>query len=281
MRVAILGDIHANATALARALAVADEGGYDSLVLLGDLLTYGCDVVETLDLVDAQRARRPTVLLRGNHDALYDALLTGTNASEGRLPEWIRESVTWTLDRLSAAQWQGLPFRDEYTIQRTLFSHANPFGPAQWAYVNSGAEYEQAAQILRERSFHSGVFGHTHRARRYRTVGGRGTFVATGDGVQHGVLDGVLDGVATHIVNPGAIGQPRDCGQCVPIVCWLTFDGMGTPGEQVQLTSQKARYDVPSHLARLRASGLSAPTVARVSAFFVAPDIVFTGAGES
>ena len=113
MRVAVLGDIHANVRALQAALKIADEGGYDQLILLGDLLTYGIDVVETLELVGSRLSSGRTVLLRGNHDALYQDLLDGNLAYKYQLPIWIRESVEWTLNRLPLDIWSKLSFKNE------------------------------------------------------------------------------------------------------------------------------------------------------------------------
>jgi len=89
MRVAVLGDIHANINALRAALKIVDGGGYDRLVMLGDLLTYGVDVVETLELVGERLVGGHTTLLRGNHDALYRDLLLGKYDYINQMPEWI------------------------------------------------------------------------------------------------------------------------------------------------------------------------------------------------
>src|SRR5690242_11010485 len=101
MRLAILGDIHANAGALNGALTTADSSGYDLLILLGDLLTYGTDVEETLQLVLDRQSQGNTILLRGNHDTLYQELLCGDSKYFQQLPGWLRESVEWTRARLS------------------------------------------------------------------------------------------------------------------------------------------------------------------------------------
>lgn len=259
MRIAVIGDVHANARALTAALAVADSGGYDQLVLLGDLLTYGADVRETLELVIDRITDGRTILLRGNHDALYGEMLEGASEYGDRLPAWIMESVMWSLARLPADLWSALPFRDAYERTGFLFCHANPFGPANWEYLNGETEYVRAAETLRERRFRLGVFGHTHRTKWYRHFSGPGSgfdLRACGD----------LEQNAVHVLNAGAIGQPRDASNPAPHVLWLNV--VDDSGAAASFKLQRFNYDVTNHLQRVNASGLSAVTLAHIVAFF-------------
>lgn len=260
MRVAVLGDVHANGRALSAALATVDAAGYDRLIFLGDLLTYGVDVEETVDLVSKRLLDGRAVLLRGNHDAIYRDLLHGSSAYANELPDWIRESINWTRERLPTSIWRVLPFEDERTLEQVLFSHANPFGPEDWLYLNSKADHSRAAVELRRRGFVAGVFGHTHRVKWFRLAGEDGDFLAHSHGVLHER--------AVHVLNAGAIGQPRDAIERKPCVLWLDLaDGFesGAPG---QFSRQTFDYDLADHLRRVERSGLSADTVARIGRFF-------------
>jgi predicted phosphodiesterase len=258
MRVAVLGDIHANVRALQAALKIADEGGYDQLILLGDLLTYGVDVVETLELVGDRLASGRTVLLHGNHDALYRDLLEGNSTYHDQLPIWIKESVEWTLDRLPLDIWSQLSFKDELRIQQFLFSHANPFGPEKWQYLNTAAEHAIAAEALLARGIHVGVFGHTHRTKWYRYVDNNGFFNSD--------KFGYLDYHGVHILNAGSIGQPRDKGNPEVSVLWVTIpnDPFPTPSFKLQSFS----WDVTGHMQGLATSELSTATSVQLSEFF-------------
>ena len=258
MRVAVLGDIHANARALHAALNIADEGGYEQLILLGDLLTYGVDVVETLELVSDRLLDGRTVLLRGNHDALYRDLLEGNSSYHDQLPMWIKESINWTLERLPFDIWSQLSFEDDFQIQQFLFSHANPFGTAEWQYLNTEVEHASAAEVLLARGLHVGVFGHTHRAKWYRHFESRGGFESN----QYGHLDYP----AVHVLNAGSIGQPRDRANPVAAVLWITIpdEPISTPRFQMQ----RLTWNVTDHMRGLAASRLSTGTVAQLSNFF-------------
>lgn len=258
MRVAVLGDVHANARALQAALNIADQGGYDQLILLGDLLTYGVDVVATLELVSDRLLDGRTVLLRGNHDALYRDLLDGDSTYHDQLPMWIRESVDWTLERLPLDIWSRLSFKDDFEIQQILFSHANPFGAEKWQYLNTEAEHACAAEALLARGLHVGVFGHTHRAKWYRHFESHGGFESN--------QCGYLDYPAVHVLNAGSVGQPRDRANPVAAVLWITIpdEPISTPSFQLE----RLIWNVVEHMQGLAASGLSAGTVAQLSEFF-------------
>ncbi len=258
MRVAVIGDIHANVSALQTALKIADEGGYDQLILLGDLLTYGVDVNETLELVGDRLATGRTVLLRGNHDALYRDLLEGKTTYYDQLPVWIKESVRWTLDRLPFDIWSQLSFKEEFKIQEFLFSHANPFGSEQWGYLNTEAEHVDAVKVLLERGLRVGVFGHTHRTKWYRYFRESGGFESK--------LCGEIDCLAVHVLNAGSIGQPRDRANLASCVLWLTIADDCDPTSSFEL--QKFNWDVAGHMQRVAVSGQSVETLSRITAFY-------------
>ena len=258
MRVAVLGDIHANIRALRAALKIVDRGGYDQLVMLGDLLTYGLDVADTLELVGERLVRGHTTLLRGNHDALYRDLLLGKCAYHSQLPAWIKESVDWTLERLPLGAWSELFFEDELIILGFLFSHANPFGPDKWQYLNTAPEHARAAEALLAKGMHVGVFGHTHRAKWYRHLNNHGSFEQS--------QFGDFDYAAAHILNAGSIGQPRDNANQVAAVLWLTI-----PDDHIVVPSFKLEafsWDVAGHIHGLTSSELSQATLTRLAAFF-------------
>jgi len=261
MRLAIVGDIHANAGALRGALAQIDRQGCDQLILIGDLLTYGVDVEETLELVATRISRGRAMLLRGNHDALYDDLLAGQKTGYfSRLPDWIRDSVEWTQARLSPALWSQLRFHDEVVQQNLLLSHANPFGAGRWDYLNTEEEHLAAVAALQGRGFQAGVFGHTHRVKCFQYAGDQGGFftAASGD----------LDPKKHYVFNAGSIGQPRDRADPNPYVLWFT--DTATPGGW-QFSYQRYSYDVDAYLAGIRGSGLAPGSKDKICGFILSP----------
>jgi len=253
--IVVIGDVHGNARALRAALDKARRGPVDRIVLVGDLLTYGHDVREVLGLVHDTQKREGTLLLIGNHDQMYMDLARGERAYFESLPDWIKHSVEKTLEELDVAEFRDqLEWREEVTLDGVLVSHAGPFGPGDWTYVDKPDTYERAARRIEERALRGGVFGHTHRARWY--VGDAKS--ATND-VE---LDVPLRAATSLIANAGAIGQPRD-----PRRRSLILRLAITAGEMVGVFEPIA-YDVDAHIASLRRAGLPPATTERLCSFF-------------
>ena len=255
--IVVLSDLHANATALRRAIAQAAEQPVSHWIVLGDLLTYGVDVAETLELVADLCARRGAVVLRGTHDQLYRDLAAGDRTYYDTLPAWIRESADATLAQLDVGAFTtGLPWCDEHVIGDVLFSHATPFGAGDWRYLRSPADLEAALRVLGDRGYRLGVFGHVHRHRSAARVdAGPARF-------EHD--DVVVGPGECMVVTAGSVGQPRDDGQPASFV---RIDGDANAATY-HVRRVPVAYDVQAHVARISASTLTEPTKARLASFF-------------
>jgi predicted phosphodiesterase len=239
VKVAILSDIHSAAEHFRDALNDARAEGFDALVILGDLFTYGPDPVETLELVQDAISRDGAILITGNHDLLY---LEGPEraAYVSRLADWIRESVDWTAGQLDGGDdLDRLPWQAEWEQDGVLLSHANPFGFGDWTYLRDEAGMAAAWQSLQDRSFDWGVFGHVHRFRRFDSERGRGG-----------------------VVTVGSIGQPRDKAE--PFSQWAMMD----TAPQFAVEQRRVARDWASTIQRIRASSLSEATKLRLCQFF-------------
>ena len=89
MRHALISDIHGNLEALNAVLQDIQEQRIDRIVCLGDLVGYGPNPCECLDLVIANA----TVTILGNHDqgALFDP--EGFNTGAERAIFWTRAQL--------------------------------------------------------------------------------------------------------------------------------------------------------------------------------------------
>lgn len=239
MRIAAIGDIHAAADHLEAALAEARRIGFDQLIIMGDLWTYGPQPVRTLDLVREAIARDDAVLLGGNHDPLYVDGGSAAAAYFAALPDWIAESVVWTREQLAASepaqlsQWQA-----EWTHGDLLMSHANPYAPGDWSYLSHPDQFERACEVMAERGFVWGVFGHTHRAGQHRGTSG------------------------STAVTIGSIGQPRGdvaAGQWAMLK--HTRQGLAVDHHSVAL-------DWSAHCRMIDATTLSTATKQRLKGFY-------------
>ena len=87
MPTAVISDIHGNVTALKRVLEDIESRGIEKIVCLGDIVGYGPDPLECLDLVQEKCAWA----LMGNHDfgVLYEP--TNFNATAEAAAFWTRQ----------------------------------------------------------------------------------------------------------------------------------------------------------------------------------------------
>jgi predicted phosphodiesterase len=253
---AVVGDIHGNARALRAALAQARKGPIDRMVFLGDLLTYGHDVDEVLDLVAEAQEKDNATLLIGNHDRMYFDMVEGRHDYFDRLPDWLKDTVKLTLEApRTATMANALSWMEETRLDdRAIAAHANPYGKSDWRYLNSLNNHVEAGMALGRRSLDVGVFGHTHRPRFFDGVRPLGAVP----------FDEPLEASRGNpiVINAGAVGQPRDgTGQAVLLRLTLT-------GETVRAMFERVAYDRAAHIAAVRAANLSGATIERLVRFF-------------
>ncbi|HAV64472.1 MAG TPA: metallophosphoesterase, partial [Verrucomicrobiales bacterium] len=151
MKYALLADIHANLEALDVVLRDQKAQGCTHMACLGDIVCYGADPKECLDIIRA--LGMPTV--KGNHDeyAATDRHLEGFNPGVMKSIEWTRNQLTDD-DR----KWlRKLPFverLDGFTIVHAVLDR-----PKDWGYAFD--KFAAAASFNRQETPIC-FFGHTH-----------------------------------------------------------------------------------------------------------------------
>src|SRR5262249_26549368 len=93
VRYLILSDIHANREALTAVLSFVRRKHWDKAVFLGDLVGYGANPNQTVDMV---RKLRPLVAIRGNHDKVCSGIEDGElfNRMAPEAAPWTRRKLT-------------------------------------------------------------------------------------------------------------------------------------------------------------------------------------------
>jgi diadenosine tetraphosphatase ApaH/serine/threonine PP2A family protein phosphatase len=202
VRLLLLSDIHANLEALEACLDAAPE--HDAVANLGDVVGYGANPNQVIDLV---RAMRP-INVRGNHDraccgledlstfnpvAACAATWTRTELSDRNL-DWLRELPRGPL---RDADWDGVQF-----------VHGSPID--EDTYISSEFTAGPALEIS---PFHVTFFGHTHIqgafARQYKVAEAQALESVRSISRIH-ISQLELEPAAKYLVNPGSVGQPRD-----------------------------------------------------------------------
>ncbi len=231
MRIALLSDVHGNLPAFRAVVADAREAGADELWCLGDLVGYGAQPDQCVEL-----AREECDLcLAGNHDlAVVDVLSLDEFSRGARIAaEWTRDTISEeTRDFLLALTPEGGAYG------YGLF-HASPRDPI-WEYVLSGLTAELCFDAT---DYRVSLIGHSHVALSFNRPEGEPASGST----RKGGTD--LDVSAGEwLINPGSTGQPRDGD---PRAAWLMLDT-----DSWTATYRRAEYDIAGAMAAIRAANL-------------------------
>lgn len=195
----VLSDIHANLEALEAVLAdIRATGAQGPLIFLGDMVGYGADPEAVVRRVRSLGA----LAVQGNHEA---GVCDARNARHFNPVAW--DVVRWTREQLSVeskAWLSGLPLY--LSLDGCRLVHGMP--PQSVHRYLAQAEEQEVRAIMVNLEEPVSFVGHTHMLR----------LVSLGPGGEYSskrlVCGGrVLDSGARHLVNCGAVGQPRD-GDC-------------------------------------------------------------------
>jgi diadenosine tetraphosphatase ApaH/serine/threonine PP2A family protein phosphatase len=198
---AIISDIHSNLEALTAVLAEIDRRGIQDIICLGDIVGYGPNPMECLDLV-SQRCR---VSLMGNHDfaVFYEPYNFNTGAEQACF--WTRNCFENDPDpQRRADRWKflgGLPVR--VRTPQLVGVHASPRRPIN-EYIFPDDIYTNPGKFVSifERFDKLCFVGHTHVP---------GVFLEGPDFYSPDELEGKFEMADEKaIVNVGSVGQPRD-----------------------------------------------------------------------
>jgi predicted phosphodiesterase len=227
-RYAIIADIHANLDAFQVVLEDINQQKCTHVVCLGDVVGYGANPKECLDLVRGMNI--PVV--KGNHDEYI-----GSDESPDGFNDAAAEAVTWTRAQLTEDDRKWL--RDlKYFRLVANFSivHATLDAPQRWGYV---FEKLEAAASFTYQNTQVCFFGHTHVPVAFiRDTGVRG-----GTYSKFRVEPG-----KKYFVNVGSVGQPRDGS---PKAAYVIYD---LPSQTIEL--RRLDYDIAAAQKKIMAAGL-------------------------
>jgi len=197
MRYLVLTDVHANLEALDTCIATAKARGYDRSLVLGDLVGYGPDPNAVVERV---LQLNPIAVVRGNHDKVA----CGLEQAEG-FNTVARRAAQWTLTALSAdnRRWlAALPTGPTIVDELVEICHGSPFD--EDAYIFDELD---AVRALKTAKRPLCLFGHTHFPVSFELTGGKVEVVTGFNGGEQRIE---LREESKYLVNPGAVGQPRD-----------------------------------------------------------------------
>lgn len=199
MRILVLSDIHANATALTAALNAA-KGRWDHLACLGDVVGYGPDPNEVTTMIRELGART----IRGNHDKAATDLMETDDFNPVA-----KAAVDWTRSQLSAENLKWISELPSGPLESDGIVLVHGALQDEDEYVFTPA---QALEGLLDSTSAVTFFGHTHH---------QGGFSYENQKSQLEMLNIHprptesfaplrIESKRRYLLNPGSIGQPRD-----------------------------------------------------------------------
>lgn len=232
MKYGILGDIHANLSALDAVLVEFEREAVDHVISVGDVVGYGAAPSECIDRVRQIGA----TVVKGNHDAacVHEIDIAYFN-------RYAREAVEWTRTVLNDEenQWlAALPMVSH--LEHCSVAHGTLHKPELFDYIQSTTDADPSLDAM-----HLPVcfVGHTHVPVSLLRLRGEPDRTAY-------TFDTSIDLSESEraLINVGSVGQPRDED---PNAAYALFDS-----EANTIAIRRVAYDIDRESARIRNAGL-------------------------
>lgn len=223
-RIAVFGDLHGNADAARAVLTDIDAAEVNRVYCLGDLVGYGAEPNEVIDLVREREI--PTIM--GNYDdgVGFDRDDCGCAYRDADERERGQQSLMWTRSQVDASRKAWLrallpELRFEEHGHRIRLVHGSPRRMNE--YLFEDRDQRSLERIAAGADCDVLIFGHTHIP-----------------------WERVIDGV--RFINAGSVGKPKDGD---PRAAWLLLEI--TP-DNITATTRRVDYDIARAAARVRAA---------------------------
>jgi predicted phosphodiesterase len=246
MRILVLSDLHANATALNAALAAA-HGRWEGVVCLGDVVGYGPDPNEVTSKIRELGAQT----IRGNHDKAATGLMPTDDFNPVA-----KAAVDWTRSQLSPdnMKWlQELP-HGPLEVSGIVLVHGALQDEDEYVFTP-----EQALEGLLDSAAGVTFFGHTHHQGgfAYSNSSSNLEMLSLRPRSSESFAALRIDTGTRYLLNPGSIGQPRDGD---PRAAFAIADL-----EHNTVEFWRVPYEITDVQSRMRAARLPEALVQRLS----------------
>ena len=197
MRILVVSDIHANATAFDTVLDAA-KGRWDISVCLGDVVGYGPDPNE----VTAKLRELGTQTIRGNHDKAISGVMTADDFNPVA-----KAAVDWTNERLTPEHLNWLTNLPPGPVATDGIVLVHGAFQDEDEYVFTPA---QALEGLLDSTAPVTFFGHTHHQGGFSYEENKLEILQIHPRMTESFTALRVDAPKRYLLNPGSVGQPRD-----------------------------------------------------------------------
>lgn len=224
MKIALLGDVHANLYALEAVLGHARKSGVDALWNIGDFVGYGPFPDEVVKRIQAEGV----VSIIGNYDQKVLRIPKKKKKWRKKKHPYKYFAFRWAYENLSEESRDylaSLPEQRRLKVSglRVLMTHASP--DSEEEALLPFTPIDRFQELASSAAADVVVFGHSHRE-----------FVR--------VVDGVW------FINTGTVGRPDDGDQRA---CYALMEILGG---SVRVDHYRLTYDVEATVAAIRKRGL-------------------------
>jgi predicted phosphodiesterase len=243
MRILVLSDLHANATALDAVLDAA-RGHWELSVCLGDVVGYGPDPNE----VTARLRELGTKTIRGNHDKA----VTGLMPTDDFNPV-AKAAVDWTRAQLKPEHlaWLAALSRGPLATDGLMLVHGAFQDEDEYVFTPA-----QALEGLLDSAAAVTFFGHTHHQGGFAYQDSQLEVLQIRPRPSESFAALRIDPLRRYLLNPGSIGQPRDAD------ARAAFAIADLDHQTVEFW--RVPYDIAAVQKRMHAAKLPEPLVQRI-----------------
>lgn len=230
MRIAIYSDIHGNLDAFEAVLKDIDREDVDKKVFLGDVVGYGPEPNECIELL----GENADVMLAGNHDW---AAVEYTDHSY--FNPYAKESLFWTMRQLSDKNKEWIKIlKPSGTLDNIQLAHATPLQPDEWRYILTMQDAMDNYQAIEKPVC---FIGHSHQP----------VIIEYVDEVNILPIRDIyktLEPNRKYVINVGSVGQSRDSN---PDACYVVYD---TKTQNIEF--RRVEYNVARVQKKMEKNGL-------------------------
>ena len=241
MRYAVISDIHSNLEALNAILSKISELNADDILCLGDVVGYGANPNECIDIVRRTGIR----CIMGNHDSRASGLEEPDNFTP-----LAKEAALWTRDQLTGDNKRFLrELPRELTIEGFIIFHGSIRDTDR--YIIDERDASDNFQLLENLpdDIRLGFYGHTHVRVALSLQRGK-VFLEPDEELRLALWK-------RYLINPGSVGQPRDRD---PSASFLIYDEFN---EKVNF--YRVDYDIAATQKKIIEAGLPVELAQRLA----------------
>jgi predicted phosphodiesterase len=244
MRILVLSDLHANATALDAVLAVAKDR-WDRAVCLGDVVGYGPDPNEVVCKVRELGAQT----IRGNHDKAVAGLMVTDDFNP-----IAKAAVDWTRAHLQPEQltWLGELTPGPFVTDGIVLIHGAFHDEDEYVFTPA-----QALDGLLDSSAAITFFGHTHHQGGFAYRDNNLEVLQIHPRPSEPFAALRIEPARRYLLNPGSVGQPRDGDSRAAFAI--------ADLEHQTVEFWRVAYDIAAVQARMREAKLPEPLINRIA----------------